>query len=366
MAVLASIFAAPSVRAAPSSPTAGPAPAKTPADNSVVLVAVVNDGLSDGLQTAIGELQTQLARQGITFRLERTNLPSDAPALPRIRQVAEAHAARGVFWFDQSAPGAVGVYLLSQSGETFGRRVQTDDDSPEASVEAVWLIVSASALALATGEAVQMRSVALAEPEPAPEPDPLPQPERAPSPEPAPKPKPERNARLGLVGAAGYLGSGFAPELVWQHGASVSAAVDARPWLRLGAGYGLLAPPRSSAAPIGARHQLALRVGLVANPSPRFQLEGRVSPGAEFVQWDSGTDGGIRTLATLGVEAVLHIALTGPVFLQAGLGATTVLNRFAFVECAAEATTCSGDDRRVLLTPWRVRPRVHVGVGLHF
>ena len=330
-------------------------------------------GRSDAeMRQPLDAARTQLAARGID--LERVDL-EHAPDRTTARALTMQRSARGVFWFDRSTPDEIGVFLAAHDGSTFVRRVS--EPSPQARLEAVFLIVEHGSVALAAGDRVAMETVEEEEePIEEPEPDPPSQPEPEPAPESVPaeptavetggKPR----ARFGV--SLAYRGESFASNLPWQSGAALGAYADLGRSLRVGVEYAFVAPwdsPRSDVRlPVGWRHGPSLHIGVRSELTNRFELSARLVGSVDLVHWratDAGSQG-VRVMGVVGPEIALRIRLVREAFLELSPGVGVVLNRFAFVECEASATTCAADDRRTLVDPWRFRPRLNAGLAYRF
>lgn len=362
---------------APTLATAQPTSATETSDDApkrtkiLVLLATGDDDMQHALDAA----RAQLAARGID--LEPIGLSEGtAPTRSIARELTLAHAAEGAYWFDRSRQGEVGVFLAAHDGSTFVRRIPVGTESNQAGLEAVFLIVEHSSAALAAGARIAMEMVparaTAAEPLDAEnEADPIPQ-EPPPvkdepdDPPPTPSPTTEPYTRLGVWAA--YRGEAFASGVPWQSGAEIGAHLDVGRWLRLGVDYGFAAPWIRSALPVTWRHGPALHVGVRSTLTSHLEIAGRLVGALELVHWQStDSDGlGFRLVGVVGADLLLRIRLSAGAFFELGPGVGVVLNRFAFVECEASSTSCDEDSRRVLVDPWRFRPRFHAGVGYRF
>lgn len=334
----------------------------------VIRAADTDPQLLEALEAARARLQGQ--------GVELTVAPArpDETAAGRARALVAGGLARGVFWFDERTPGELRVFMLAADGSAWLRRVPVDPEAAEATREAVWLIVESSSLALAAGEEVAMEQAedALVEAQTQPvEPEDTAttsEPERASDPVVTPEPvvEPERRPRFGL--GLAYLGDGLATAVPWQSGVGLEAAIDLGARWRVALGYGLFLPWRGGDPPVTWRHRAELRGGLRGMVGARVELHGLVGGALEAVRWraSNGDGGGVRMLGVATVDGGLAVRLVGGLWLVAEAGAGVLGNRFDFVECAAGATRCDGMLQRVVLAPWRVRPRARVGLAVRF
>ena len=363
--------------AAPEPPSAPPEGAETePAstDGLTTLHVIEAAGNDPRLGRAVSAARARLHGQGVELVL--TTPGPDEPAARLARTLTAGGRSQGAFWFDERTPGELRVFLITADGSAYVRRVPVEEGSAEASLEAVWLIVEASSLALASGQRVAMeQATGELEPEVAPEPEPEPEPEPgleakepAPKPEGAPEPvtpTPDRVVvRLGL----GYLGEGLASAVPWSSGAAVDVALDlGRRW-RLALGYGLLLPWRSGDPPVTWRHRAELRAGPRVALGSRVELYALLGGGLEALRWHAtaGDEAGHRVLGVVTLDGGLGLRLVSTLRLVLEPGSSVVVNRFDFVECAAGSQACEGAARRVVLAPWRVRPRARLGLQVSF
>ncbi len=287
------------------------------------------------------------------------------------QDAAREHDARAVFWFDlrHDEEWVVYVYVRDRSA-VLRRRVREAAQSPEAAVEAMWLIVRSGAMAIASGidagmETVDPEQVA-AEVKAATEPEP--------PPEPAPKPMAKSEHRPPLLRGVwlsfGYLGEGLAGAVPWQSGGSVELAYRVHRFVKLGIGYGVVGglPVRRPAELHVLRHEIAAVLGMGGPVTPRVRVEARLLPAAELAQWraPADDDAGVRVVGKLAAELVFRVWLVPQLSLDLGAGASLAFNDFDFVQCEEAASSCSGEARRVVLSPWRVRPRARLGLSALF
>ncbi len=335
------------------------APAEVAATPKVVVL--VPSDAQQKLVDALAAAGANLEHQGIT--LESMRLAPGERAVHRATALAEDPGTDGVFWIDVRSD-AMRVWLLDESRSTYMRRVPIAPGAEETAREAVWLIVESGAVALVTGNAVAMDQATVEAEEATP---PEPEPPADPTPEDAPKPTPtpeQPRVRGGIV--LGYVGEGVANPIPWQSGAGLGGYLDLGRFARLALDYEASFPVRADASTIAWRHRAAVRGGVHTGVGKRVGLHALASLGLEGQQWRSqqSSDDGWRAVASAGLDLGFTVRVFGPVSLWIEPGATVPLNRFAFVECRRGGTTCSGDERRVVLDPWPLRPRVRVGVSL--
>lgn len=333
----------------------------------VVRTAGTDPQLLEAIETA----RARLEGEGVALTV--ATLRPDETAAGRARALVAGGLARGVFWFDDATPGEIRVFLLDAAGSAWVRRVPVEPETAEASREAVWLIVEATGRALATGQEVAMEPAepVLVESEPMmPEAAATPEPEVARAPPPTMEPperERERTRRPGLGLGLVYIGDGLARAVPWQSGVGIDGAIDLRAHWRLALGYGLMLPWRRGDPPVTWRHRVELRAGL-RTASPRMELYALLGGALEAVQWRAitGDEGGVRMLGLVTLDGGLGVRLVRNLWLVLEPGASVLVNRFDFVECAAGATRCDGMLQRVVLAPWRVRLRARAGVAVRF
>ena len=289
------------------------------------------------------------------------------------QDAATEHDARAVFWFDlrHDEEWVVYVYVRDRSA-VLRRRVPEAAQSPEAAVEAMWLIVRSGAMAIASGTDAGMETVdpdqVAAEVKAASEPEPAP-PTQPPTPSTARSEHSPPQLR-GVWLSFAYLGEGLASTVPWQSGASLELAYAVHRFVKLGIGYGVVGglPVRTPAELHILRHEIAAILGVGGPVHPRLRVEARVLPAAELSQWrtpaDDGT--GLRVIGKAAAELVFRVWLVPQLSFDLGAGASVTFNDFDFVQCEATASECTGDARRVVLSPWRVRPRARVGISALF
>lgn len=333
----------------------------------VVRTAGTDPRLLEALETA----RARLEGEGVALTV--ATLRPDETAAGRARALVAGGLARGVFWFHDATPGEIRVFLLDADGSAWVRRVPVEPETAEASREAVWLIVEATGRALATGQAVAMEPAepGLAESQPTtPEAAATREPEvtrEAPSVMEPPERDRHRVRRPGLGLGLAYLGDGLAKTVPWQSGVGIDGAIDLRAGWRFVLGYGLMLPWRRGDPPVTWRHRVELRMG-PRTASARMELYALVGGALEAVQWraSTGAEGGVRMLGLVTLDGGFGVRLVRNLWLVLEPGASVLVNRFDFVECAAGATRCDGMLERVVLAPWRVRPRARAGVAVRF
>jgi hypothetical protein len=351
------LVAAPAPTDAPEVPQA-PAEAEQPTR----IVVILQPDTSEVVRQAVDAAAAQLDRQDV---LLQTVPQSRSGSIADKRALAARHDARGVFWFGESDPGRIDVFLATPDA-VFVRRVEVDPAAAQASVDATWHIVQSGSSALAMGQRVAMEEVKEEAP-PEPEPPPPAEPREPVAPKEGDGTTTDTAPRARVALTAGYLGEGFATAVPWQSGGAIGLIVDAGARARVGLEYGLLAPWSGGSPPIGLRHRVMVHVGVHRGFGARVDLGVRLAAAAEVLHW-RGTSGarGVRPMATIGPDATIEIRIVRGLFAYVALGASAVINRFAFVECEDGSDDCSGDRRRVVLAPWWVRPRAHAGLGWRF
>jgi hypothetical protein len=309
---------------------------------------------------------------------EIVSVKTQGPSTLGVRVVAAQdaaieHDARAVFWFDlrHDQEYVVYVYVRDRSA-VLRRRVPGAAQSPEAAVEAMWLIVRSGAMAIASGSDAGMETVdpdqIAAEVEAANKPE---EPPVRPEPPPVSARSEHRPPDLrGVWLSFGYLGEGLASAVPWQSGGGVELSYGVHRWVKLGIGYGLVGgfPVRSPAELHVLRHEIAAVLGVGGPVHPRVRVEARLLPAVELSQWRAPADdgAGVRVVGKTAAELVLRVWLVPQLSFDVGAGASLAFNDFDFVLCEATAAECTGDARRVVLSPWRVRPRARVGLSALF
>lgn len=356
-----------------------PSAAETPADPEpaaapLPIVVVGGPAVDPGLRQVLQEAQAHLQAQGVELSLVEPEAGQTAAG--RARTLVREGKARGVFWLDERDPEEIRVFLLDPQGSAYVRRVPVDPEGVEASREAVWLIVESGSLALVSGEAVAMEQAAAEDLRAEPEVEPPLHPPSSSEPsagdeEPvAPLPGPTEPTALAVRGRVGlsYLGVGFARSIPWSSGVALDGALDLGPRWRLALGYGLLLPWRSGDPVVTWRHRAELRGGPRFEVHPRVELHALVGGGLEAVRWRerAGDGAGWRVTGLVGLDGGLSVRLVATLMLVVEPGVGLLINRFDFVECAQPAARCEGALRRVVLEPWRVRPRARVGLAVGF
>jgi hypothetical protein len=71
-------------------------------------------------------------------------------------------------------------------------------------------------------------------------------------------------------------------------------------------------------------------------------------------------------VAKVAGELVFRVWLVPHLTFDLGAGADVAFNDFDFVRCDERATDCTGPNRRIVLDPWRVRPRARIGLSAVF
>lgn len=167
-----------------------------------------------------------------------------------------------------------------------------------------------------------------------------------------------------------YAGDGLARVVPWQSGGFVALAITPLRRLRVGASYEILAPARRR-DPAGfslLRQAVALTVAGVAPIVDRLDLEFRFGAEVELSRWRStlAGRGHLRAIPRLGADVLFQIRLWRNLWVDLGPGVAVALVDVDFVTCAAQAASCSGADRKVVLDTWRARPRARAGLSVQF
>jgi hypothetical protein len=322
----------------------------------------------------VAAVRANVPREGFEIVSVKTPGPSTLGVrVVAAQDAAIEHDARAVFWFDLRHPEEYFVYVyVRDRSAVLRRRVPEAARSPEAAVETMWLIVRSGAIAIASGTDAGMETVdpdqIAAEVEAANKPAPEPPPEREPPPVVARsehRPPTLRGVWLSFA----YLGEGLGRSIPWQSGGSLELSYAVHRWVKLGIGYGVVGglPVRSPELHV-LRHEVAAVLGIGGPVLPRLRVEARLLPAVELSQWRTPADDGegLRVVGKTAAELVLRIWLVPQLSFDIGAGASVAFNRFDFVLCEEQATACTGDARRVVLSPWRVRPRGRVGLSALF
>ncbi|MCX4242562.1 hypothetical protein [Paraliomyxa miuraensis] len=345
-----------------------------PAPNSPTAVYVVAPaGTDPGLLEVLAAARANLQAQGV--ELQQVEPAPGQTAANRARALVSGGLARGAFWLDERSPGEIRVFMLDAQGTAYVRRVPVEPASIEASREAVWHIVEAGSLALATGEPVSMEQAKTEDLEPSPKPEPEPPPPAEPVVHEPPPPElvyvePSRPYPPFRIGCGlAYLGSGLAREIPWSSGAVLDVKMHAKRAYVLSASYGLLLPGRRGEPVVTWRHRAELRAGpRLLYTRNRVELHVLAGGAMEALRWQatSSDDAGWRATALATIDGSVAVRIKANLWLVIEPGAEVLLNRFAFVECEAGAPSCEGATRRVVLDPWRVRPRARAGLTVQF
>jgi len=359
--------------AAAAEPTASdPVVTPDPPPSATTHVYVVTSpGTDPGLREVLDTARANLHAQGV--ELEQVEPTPGQTAAFRARALVSSGLARGAFWIDERRSGELRVFLVDHSGSTYVRKIPVEPTSPEASREAVWHIVESGSLAVAAGEVVGMEEAQAEdlEAQPRPQPEPTP-PQTSPTPTAAPpQPQPETppSSRRIVVGiGVAYLGAALAAEVPWSSGAAFDVTADLLGHWRLALGYGLLLPWRSGDPVVTWRHRVELRTGPRMSIGSRVELSLLAGGAMEALRWrtTTGDGGGWRPTALGTTDVGVGLRLVGNLWLVVEPGMEMVINRFAFVECEAVASRCEGAARRVVLVPWRIRPRARLGLAVRF
>ena len=341
------------------------APQEQPANIRVLIGPDTDPGLVEALKAA----GTNLRAQGVS--LQPVALEPGERAEQRAASLIAEPGALGVFWFDVH-DAQVRVLLLTGPGQAYVRSVPVQGGSDETVREAVWLIVESGSLALVSGQAPAMQPAEVAVEPTSPKASQAPAEVAGPSPSGRETPDAsalDPGARSTVTGGVvvSYLGEGVGSPIPWQSGLGLDGVLDLGQRIRLRLGYGALLPMRGAPA-IGWRHRAELYGGPRFTVGPRVTLHALIGAGVEAQQWRGSSSGenGWRAVALAGLDAGLTVRVLGPLSLWLEPGIGLPLNRFALVECDTGGQQCTGAARRVVLEPWRVRPRVRGGLLLRF
>ncbi len=350
----------------------GPEPTDT-AEPSVSDPAPVRDRVfvtvpaaaEPGLLQALDAARAALQAQGLTLQV--VELGPTERAGTRATSLVDEPGMLGAFWFDETRPGELRVFLVTADKVAYVRRIPVDEHGEETAREAIWIILESGSLALVSGAAPAMEAAAEEElkgsMQPAEDPPQTSTRLLPPAPERPPPQEPEPSRLRGAGLTLGYLGEGLARSIPWQSGVGVGGMLDLGNYGRVAVDYGLYVPSPGAPA-IAWRHRLELRAGPRMELSPRVSVHALAGVAAEALQWRGSEDRGWRTVAVAGVDLGVVVRLVGPLSLWVEPGASAALNRFSFVECNTAAARCSGADQRVIVDPWSVRPRLRVGFSI--
>lgn len=323
---------------------------------------------------------TAIADHGRSVQLElRVVATGGEGPLSQAIAAGKEPGTTGVFWLGHRADGlAIYLYDPRNQGVYIRELARAEGESDAALVESVGLIIASTAVALRERGELGMREVdaqelAALQPEETPSKteEPPPKTEETPTKTEEPPPKTDEppplaypQLRLGVA----YLGDGFNRDAPWQSGVRGQISAVVHPRVRIGVGYGFLAPAQVSDAPALTltRHELALSLGFGGSLSPRVSLHGVIFGAADLMRWQGPLGTGLRPLARVGPMLEVGIALVRGLSLDLGLGAAFSLNRFAFVVCEDETQPCTGENREVAARPWPVAPRATAGLSYTF
>ncbi len=278
---------------------------------------------------------------------------------------ATEHDAIAVIWIDGNRDGRWLVHMMDIERERIVvRPADASGERRASAIEAVAVMARESARALIAGKPM---------PELAPEPSPV-TPAPAPAPPAAPSPPEGSLTRQGKVRLwAGYLGTDFADELPWRHGATVGAA-----WLGFSPLYAAVSYVFTPALAVESAvnfEVMRIPISMHAGYRQRWDravLDIELGLSVEFLR-SSGLRGGPETTfeakqsetqVTWALAPRLRGELTPvpDVGLFAALGLDILLNNFSY---AVEQTSSRGTQLRQLLRADDVRPVLELGVAFY-
>ena len=275
---------------------------------------------------------------------------------------ARDRSAAALFWLEVRSPSRWNLYAIDPRAERIAvRPVDVKQDSPEAAIEVVALIVRASTDALLHGEALPADSSQPPQSAAANEKDrPL---------EPWPV-VPAFEPRSALRIAAAYLGSTFARKLPWQSGLSLRAAWIWPSGPYLGAGFtffGTAEFVRKVRFQVD-RYPIALFAGL-RFPVDRFTFTGELGAEIEFrkrrtpdAREYTPKEETSQTIYSICPKLEAEYSLTSwfRIFVNSGLD--FVLGNFPYVRCSEPS--CNPALTIPVVEPHWLRLTMQVGVGI--
>jgi hypothetical protein len=349
----------------PPEPTASAGEAAADPEAAVVVLSLRGEG-DELQQAAVRAIRAHMQGSPVELRIEHS-LPSGSDLRSQMRaarELAQRHAAQGVFWLDLEQGDEFLLYLFEREGlRVLVRRIPTSEQDRPAALESLGVIVGSSSEALAAGETIGMTPVTTAtEVGPG---------ERAPEPAPtAVRPtqvrsSPARAWKTVRVSLA-YAGTSYAPNLRWQQGGVVALAAAVAPRLYVGADYTLLSPSRID-EPVSLelwRHPIAAHFGFHQPLVRWLALDAELAGGVTLDRWRR-TDlrlAGVRAIGTLAAWVHLRFRVVAQLSVDVGVGAEVPLNRFDYT---FECTTAPCPDARAVV-PDPVRGRVRGGLSYSF
>lgn len=352
-------------------PRASPSEPPQPSARSLTLLLPAPDsGLDPKLIEAIGEHSQSV---GLQVEPAPTDLQRGPLAQAQARPASPDSV--GVFWLSARADG-VAVYLYEPRRRVvFIREVRRGaDDSDAVLVDAVGVIVASTAAALQRRGEIGMRRAEADDLESqvvAPATDVAP---ACPAVEPrCPSPAADRSAEpsvpainrppLLLSAGLGYFGESFDRHAPWQSGVLGQLSIAPHRLVRVGAGYGFLAPTSRPTLEFDIwRHELGAHLGVGGSVTTRVAVRGTAVVGLQLVRWRSVQGDGLRPLLRAGPGAELSIAIVPGLTFDVGLGAVATLTPFSLLACEGTTTDCEPSAQREVARPWPIAPRATVGL----
>jgi hypothetical protein len=368
----------------------GPAIAQQeqPSRGVVFLVSKTGDpaiaiSLQDAIAAQLADVPVRLV-----FEVSSTGSPAMRELIDTGKATAEREDAVGVFWLDTEKEDDWLLYLVDPGEERLlVRRAGSSTESVPAAIEAVAVIVKASALALLHGQTIGLSPAERSMPDTTQwvrvEPE---------SPAPAAIDEQQETEVKGTVSeepyiridlpppvqdlpedersllrlAIAYRGAAFAREVSWQNGLGLWAGWISRIGLYGGAGYEIIASQRISHESLEFsvdRHPIELFAGYRYRVG-RFAVDGELAAILDIVirraqSPESGfraSDDRTRLVFGLLTRARAEYAPVQNVAFFAGAGISFFFNNFEYV----------GDfeQREVLLSPRKVCPDIEVGAAI--
>lgn len=297
-----------------------------------------------------------------------------APALTRTRvaqTIAEQEQAQVVIWLETEREGRWLLHVLDAAqSKVVVRPLDARDAQRPAAIEAVGVLAREASRAVFVEHAAEppKPSVAIEAPTPAPS---------AQTATPAPPPRAAATDRgLQWRFGLGYVGSDFAPEARFSHGAALSARLDFAEHLFAGLSAGLFERAEPSAAPFSVG-----RIALSVHGGYRAALLSGVWVDAELGVCLDVLDRRARAVAsppnteittsedttrvTVGLcpRARLEYKPLQLLGIFAGLGVDVLLTNLTYAATRAEPTGADGQSD--LLRPRWIRPALELGIAFY-
>jgi hypothetical protein len=321
--------------------------------------------LDADMRSAIEDaLATQLLALPVELVVEAQDDSTNAieQRMDAMKQSAIEHRAVAVFWLEMRSADRWFLYAVDADVERMVLRpLVAKPDSREATIESVAVIVRATTDALLHGE--ELPAVV-----------PPPAPEKAKSPWPVVSAVHNTSA---LRLAAGYVGTTFAKELLWQSGLGVRAdwVWSAGPFLGLGYTFFDAAHFTQRAFDQPAeftlyRHPIALHAGLrfasgdftfTGELDAEIELRDRTST-PSLIMLDAELDKR-RVVFSLCPKLESEFSVTSWLFVFAGAGIDIVLSPFTYLLAMTDPTV-EKTNTEPILEPFPVRLTVQAGIGI--